>query len=848
VGLTEYRKKRRFDRTPEPRGKRAGTGRALRFVVQKHAATRLHYDFRLELDGVLKSWAVPKGPSLNPADRRLAVQVEDHPLDYRTFEGTIPAGNYGAGEVIVWDEGTYRAAGRDGGDAGERELRRGLEAGRLDVALSGRKLNGEFTLVRTSRKGEEDGKNWLLIKRRDEWTSDEDVTADGRSVLSGRSLNGANGAPSQKGKRTRSKPTKTSATGPMPANVRPMLATLVDEPFDRAGWLFEIKWDGYRAVAEVTRRGVKLYSRNHTSFNTAFAPVVESLKRLGREAVLDGEVVVLDHAGRSRFQLLQNYRRTGEGRLVYCVFDLLYLDGRDLRGDPLRVRRQLLSSVLTGLPNVTVSEAVPARGIDFFRAAAEHGLEGIIAKDGESPYREGRRGTAWLKVKTHDRQEAVIGGFTEPRRSRRHLGAVVLGVYDGPDLVYIGHTGGGSDERQLADLRERLDPLVRKACPFKTRPKVNAPVRWVEPRLVCEVRFQEWTADGRMRQPILLGLREDKPARSVRRETPKHVAPAAPAGRSRKGRAAARPEAEGAPALSNLDKVYWPDDGTTKGDVIDYYREIAPAILPYLRDRPLSLHRHPDGIAGPSFFQKDVSGRPPPAWVETVPVRSESTGKMGRYVVCNDAPTLLYLANLGCIEMNPWNARVGSPDRPDYLVIDLDPVGVRFEQVIEAAVAVRKHLERAGAESVCKTSGQRGLHVFVPLGARYTTDEARRFAELVAQLVHADLRGTTSLVRSPRKRQRRVYLDYLQNRRGQTVAAAYSVRPHPGATVSTPLLWREVKKGLDPAAFTIRTLARRLDRVHDLWRPVLGPGVDLGGSLDRLANLVAGAGPRSRAR
>jgi bifunctional non-homologous end joining protein LigD len=833
VGLADYRRKRKFDRTPEPRGKVERRPRELRFVVQKHAASRLHYDFRLELDGVLKSWAVPKGPSLNPADKRLAVHVEDHPLDYRTFEGTIPAGNYGAGEVIVWDEGTYQPAGSSGGDDAGAELRRGLESGRLSIELNGQKLKGEFTLVRTRGRGTggEDGKNWLLIKKRDRWATEEDVTTLDRSVRSGRSLNGSGPV-----KRTTQTTSGARSRASRPHDVRPMLSTLVEEPFDRESWLFEIKWDGYRAIAEVGNRNVRLYSRKHTPFNDAFAPVVESLKKLGHSAVLDGEVVVLDESGRSSFQLLQNYRRTGQGHLVYYAFDLLELDGRDLRAEPLRVRRKELASIITGLPGVALSEAVEERGIDFFRAAVNLGLEGIMAKDGESPYREGRRGLEWLKIKTHNRQEAVIGGFTEPRRSRRHLGALILGVHDGTDLVYIGHTGGGSDERQLADLRRKLDPLVQKECPFSTRPKVNAPVHWVTPKLVCEVRFQEWTADRRMRQPVLLGLREDKLARSVRRETPHMVRPDTKAPRKRAKSARQSPETSAAePTLTNLDKVYWPKEGYTKGDLIAYYRDVAPFILPYLQDRPLSLHRHPDGIEGKSFFQKDVSRNPPPPWVETVPIHSESTGKTGRYPVCQNAETLLYVANLGCIEMNPWTARVGSLDKPDYLVLDLDPVEVPFSRVIEAALAVRKVLDRAGVESVCKTSGKRGLHVFVPLGARYSHDMARQFAELIAGLVHAELPGTTSLERSPRKRQRKVYLDYLQNRRGQTLAAPYSVRPAPGATVSTPLRWREVRKGLDPTRFTIRTTLRRLDSVGDLWQSVLRGGANLPAALEKLA-------------
>jgi bifunctional non-homologous end joining protein LigD len=819
VTLARYRRKRRFDRTPEPAGKKAGGRGSLRFVVQKHDATRLHYDFRLELHGTLKSWAVPKGPSLDPADKRLAMMVEDHPLDYRTFEGVIPDGNYGAGPVIVWDRGTYHAAGAEDRKASERLLAAGLERGRLDFVLDGEKLAGGFSLVKL-RRGEPNA--WLLIKRTDEFARPTDVTQEDRSVVSGRSL-----ADLTSPKPAR--PHRSAAARRRSRLVKPMLATLVDAPFDRPGWLFEIKWDGYRAIADVSRDGgVWLYSRNHTSFEETFAPVVESLGRLRHDAVLDGEVVVVDLSGRSQFQLLQNYKKNGNGDLLYLVFDLLELDGRDLRARPLVERKKLLKKLVRRLPRVRYSDHVEANGTAFFRAAVDQGVEGVIGKDGTSTYQEGVRSGAWVKIKTRMRQEAVIGGFTAPRGRRVGLGALVLGVYEGDELVYIGHTGGGLDTRGLEDLTARLGKLETKACPFRTRPKTNAPVRWVHPKLVCEVTFQEWTADGRMRQPIFVGLREDKPARQVRRERPTAVVSESPAPQ-RRGTTSRPAE----PALTNLNKVYWPADGFTKGDLIAYYREVAPAILPYLRDRPMSLHRHPDGIVGKSFFQKDVSRRPPPPWVRTVTLPSDSAGRI-TYVVCDDEPTLLYLANLGCIELNPWNARAAEPDRPDYLIIDLDPEAITFARVIEAAQAVHRLLDRAGAPTLCKTSGKRGLHVVVPLGGKYDHDQARQFAELVATMVHEKLPETTSLERSPARRQRRVYLDYLQNRKGQTLVAPYSVRPAPGAPVSTPLRWAEVRRGLDPTRFTMKTMARRLDRVGDLWKPVLGPAADVAACLRRL--------------
>jgi bifunctional non-homologous end joining protein LigD len=623
------------------------------------------------------------------------------------------------------------------------------------------------------------------------------------------------------------------------AAIQPMLATLVEAAFDRPGWFFEVKWDGYRAIAEVADGRVALYSRNHQSFAERFAPLVQSLRKLGHDAVLDGEVVVVDERGRASFQLLQNYQKAGQGQLRYYVFDLLSLDGRDLRRLPLRRRKELLGKVLDGLPNVLPSEHVEECGKAFFAAVTAQGLEGIIAKDAESPYREGSRSPAWLKIKARRRQEAVIGGFTEPRGSRQHLGALVLGVYEDGELTYIGHTGGGLDAQGLSELRSRLGPLVQRACPFRRRPATNAPVHWVSPQLVCEVTFQEWTQDGRMRQPIFVGLREDKPPTAVRREK------AEPVLQVRDGQSAGRPRRRGpataasaarvtGPSFTNLHKVYWPKEGYTKGDLTAYYREVAPVLLPYLHDRPQALHRHPNGITGKSFFQKDVSPLLPPDWVATAALPSGLGGESITYVLCQDESTLLYLANLGCIELNPWHSRTTAPDRPDYLVIDLDPLDVPLSRVIDAALAVREALEDVGAACFCKTSGKRGLHVLAPLGARYEYGHARRFAEIVATLVHRHLPDSTSLVRRPGLRRGQVYLDFLQNARGKTLAAPYCVRPTPGATVSAPLAWQEVRKGLEPSTFTLRTMPHRLDKVGDLWQAVLGPAIDLEACLERL--------------
>jgi bifunctional non-homologous end joining protein LigD len=638
----------------------------------------------------------------------------------------------------------------------------------------------------------------------------------------------------------------------MPRHVKPMLATAVTKAFDHPDWLFEIKWDGFRAIAEVDQTKVRLYSRKHLSFEDRFPAIVNSLKTLGHEAVLDGEVVVLDETGRPQFQLLQNFQKAGKGTLVYQVFDLLYLNGHDLQNLPLRRRKELLVSILDELRNVRLSEHIPTQGVAFFKAVSEKGLEGIVAKDAGSRYRQGIRSRSWLKIKTDLRQDAVIAGFTAPKGSRKGFGALLLGVFAGEELLYIGHVGSGFTETTLTDLRAKLEPLIQKACPFKQPPQTNAPAQWVRPNLVSEISFAGWSEDGHMRHPVYVGLREDKSASDVRREVPEPLVEMlqktpAEAPRQTRGKAVIKTAEDIRPkrplviggrsvALTNLDKVFWPQEGFRKGNLIEYYRQIAGVILPYLRDRPLSLRRHPNGIEGKSFFQKDVTGQPPPDWVQTVLLSFDSgEQKTIRAVLCQDEATLIYLANLGCIELHPWSSRMGSLDRPDYVILDLDPEDIAFDQVIEAAQQTRKVLEQAGAEGYCKTSGQRGLHIYVPFGGRYPFEQAKQFAELIVRLVHKRLPGSTSLIRQPAKRQKRVYLDYLQNGKGKTVAAPYSLRAYPGAPVSTPLRWTEVKRGLDPSRYTIWTLPKRLEKIGDSWAPVLGQGIDLHASLERLA-------------
>jgi bifunctional non-homologous end joining protein LigD len=527
MGLRDYKSKRKFGKTPEPKPGLRFKGEHLIFVIHKHAARSLHYDLRLELEGVLKSWAVPKGPSLNPSLKRLAVMVEDHPFDYKDFEGIIPEGNYGAGSVIIWDRGFYRHPSAMDRKESEKLLLDGLRKGNMKFVLKGEKLHGEFALVKTGR----DEKSWLLLKKKDRYAIKEDVLNENRSVVSDKTLEEVSEANPEKSFRQKkinqirlreameSEDLKDAPFKPMPHNIKPMLATLVKKPFDDSDWVFEVKWDGYRAIAEIGDEGVLLYSRNLISLNQKFFPIVESLRKFRFEAVLDGEIVVVDDQGRPDFQMLQNYRKSGRGHLLYYVFDLLYFRGHDLTNLSLLRRKELLKKILPSDPKIKFSSHVSKEGVLFFNVVKEKGLEGIIAKHFQSAYRMGRRSRQWLKVKTQLTQEGVIAGFTEPRGGRKYFGSLVLGAYDGDELIYIGHSGGGFEAKNLKVIRERLDLLIRKECPFKVEPKTDTPITWVKPKLVCEVIFHGWTDEGIMRQPVFLRLREDKSAREVVRES-----------------------------------------------------------------------------------------------------------------------------------------------------------------------------------------------------------------------------------------------------------------------------------------------------------------------------------------
>ncbi|HTN36824.1 MAG TPA: non-homologous end-joining DNA ligase [Arachidicoccus sp.] len=1053
--LKKYKDKRSFDNTPEPRGGE-GTGDVLHFVVQKHDASRLHYDFRLEMQGVLKSWAVPKGPSQDPAVKRLAMKVEDHPYDYKDFEGVIPEGNYGAGTVIVWDEGTYEAidgSENKGKKQMEAALLKELKSGNLKIRLKGKKLKGAFALVKTN--ADSMGENaWLLIKHKDQFASQKDITEKDKSVKSGKTISrmevnpvevygkntkGTKSLKSDTGSKSKTKvstqavseaPKKKSAKkavasksvdkrasdktavkvatakkaqpdnsiskkksgkptaltqnikkdkdasgrnstkassavvlgsehdletalkgfprSAMPRQLAPMLATLVDAPFDGDDWEFEVKWDGYRAISYINRKntagkkeaGVQMMSRNNKPFEEKYYPITEALKSRKEQMVVDGEIVVINpNTGSAQFNALQNWRSEADGQLMYYVFDLLWYEGRDLTGHPLSMRRAILSAVFekivpasggeennTGQQIVRVGFSVDGRGNDFFASAKKLGLEGMVAKRLDSLYLPGDRSKDWLKVKVQKRQEVIIIGYTHNQNSPKLFSALLLGVYRGKQLHYAGKVGTGFNDRQQKEMVKEFKPLIRKTCPLRDLPDYNKPSRfrpsppyadatWLKPILVGEVSYAERTADGVFRHPSFKGFRKDKAARDVvleieadtenvvdvekvalntttagssttaqrgKRSTKTNkVSPAdmekqiikksrttgikeekATKGLADKkvsnlksvnikteipvpnsGKTLLNPTEEtqvkkvGRVSLkfTNLSKLYWPKEKITKRELINYYYQIAPFILPYLDGRPQSLNRFPGGILEQNFYQKDVTGKVAD-WVSTYLYHSEGDRTDKHFLVADGLASLVYMASLGCIEMNPWSSTVKKPDNPTWCIIDLDPskkrtgknkTGKDFEEVIQAAQMTHDVLESLGIVGYPKTSGATGMHIYIPLGARYSYEQSKEFARIIVTMVQKELPSFTTLERNVAARKGKMYLDFLQNRPQATIAAPYSVRPKPGATVSMPLDWSEVKPGLKREDFTIKSAPERLKEIGDLFKPVLGKGINL---------------------
>lgn len=827
MSLRTYDQKRNFKDTSEPKGtKKKSADKQHIFVIQRHHASRLHYDFRLEVDGVLKSWAVPKGPSMNPADKRLAMQVEDHPYDYKDFEGVIPEGNYGAGFVYVWDKGNYELLREDGKDF-DKEANKEIRDGDLKIRLKGKKVKGEFALVKMKNS---DDNAWLLLKHKDNYAVKEAYNSEDYTPQRIKDR-GVKEKEKMKGTKKKAQPVKAKAAAVKKELFTPMMATLVDAPFSKEGWLFETKWDGYRAIADVRKGKVELYSRNHLSFNKDYAKVVSALEKLSHNAVLDGEIVIMKKDGTSDFQSLQNYKNDASGNLVYVVFDLLQLDGQDLMALPLIQRKELLKDVVDQLGSKTViySEHTLDDSEKLYTTAKQKGWEGIIAKETESLYAEGRRSMSWLKIKIVDEQEAIICGYTEPQGSRKKIGSLVLGVYDDKnELKYVGNCGGGLNGTLINELYEKMQPYRQKTSPFKEKIRTNTPVTWVKPQLVCQVKFSSWTSDRHLRQPIFLGLRKDKPAGEVYKETAKSTKMATKkAAVNAATPASAKHEKERVVTLNgkkvtltNQQKLYWPDEKISKGTLLDYYLEMADYVLPFLKDRPLSLHRFPNGINDAGFYQKDIDTEAGPDWLKTIQLHAASASRDVDYLVCNNAATLAYMVNLGCIEINPWLSRVKNLDNPDYLVLDLDPENIAFKYVVETALAIKELLDQLKVKAFCKTSGASGLHIYVPTGGKYNYETCRLFAEYVAKQVQQQLPDITSVIRTKSKRNKKVYIDYMQNSRGQTIASPYSVRPKPGATVSAPLNWDELTDDLAIADFHIGNMADRLREVGDLWKDI----------------------------
>lgn len=894
MGLDKYKQKRDATKTPEPFGGKSQENE-LRFVIQKHAASHLHYDFRLEVRGVLKSWAVPKGPSTDPQIKRLAVMVEDHPFDYRTFEGVIPKGQYGAGTVIVWDEGTYEPIEAKAKTKKEQEkkLMHGLHSGKIKFIMKGKKLKGEYALVKAYGRGDN---SWLLMKLEDGYASQKDITIKDKSVISGKTLEQLadiyrstplenDDVPLKKQQEEKpakkksaeiimaantEKTLKKSLKSKTPVKLKPMLATLVNEPFDSPGWCYEVKWDGYRALAYLGKRDVELASRNNKSFTEKYYPLVDALKHLKCEAVLDGEVVVIKEDGKADFSALQNWRSEADGHLVYYVFDLLWYNGRDVMSLPLSKRQILLQDIIPpGDDSIRLSTVFDSGGIEFYQAAKKMGLEGIMAKRAESAYLPDSRSKNWLKIKVNQRQEVVIGGYTKNKGSSKLFSSLLLGVYKDKKLEYVGKVGTGFTQKMQKEMMALFLPLVSPNNPFDTEPDINKPSRfrpnppqatatWLKPLLVCEVSFTEVTSDGVFRHPSFEGMRPDKKAKEVILEIPAETSDLAAgkkeANKQLKSFVASSIKSERKTLLNpteesqvkkinghalkfnNLSKVYWPSEGYTKRDMFNYYYQVADYLLPYLKDRPLSLNRFPNGIDGKNFYQKDVKGKAP-QWAKTYPYTT-SEGEEKEFLVGNDEATLLWMASLGCIELNPWFSTIQQPQNPDYCVIDLDPDKNTFEQVIRVACEVKNILDDLGIQGFVKTSGSTGIHIYIPLGAKYSYDQSQMFAKLIVTLIHNRMPEFTTMERQVKNRKGKMYLDFLQNRPGATIASPYSLRPKPGATVSMPLHWEEVKKGLTMKDYTITNAVSRVRSEGDLFAGTLGKGIDMEKALYGISELL----------
>jgi bifunctional non-homologous end joining protein LigD len=830
--LAAYREKRTASRTPEPFGGEVVVGGSV-FVVQKHAARALHWDLRLELDGVLLSWAVPKGPSPNQADKRLAMQTEDHPLEYVEFEGVIPEGEYGAGAMIVWDRGVWVPL---------EDPHEGLEKGKLLFELRGHKLLGNWTLVKTKQAPN----SWLLIKERDGHMDPERGTEDypDDSIYSGLTVEEFPRADEIADALAADLDGRGAKVGPVRADdVDLMLASSREEAFSREGWVFELKYDGYRLLAERTAREPYLRSRAGHDLTATFPEIARAVRGLPYEGlVLDGEVVVHDAAGLPSFSRLQRrgrilnrtdaLRASVELPATYYAFDLLGVEGRDLRGLPLLERKEILRRILPSVGPIRYSDHITVQGEAMFRQVQAMRLEGIVAKKEDAPYRGGRS-THWVKVRTVRVDDFVVVGWKEPQGSRTGFGSLHVAQHDGDDLRYMGSVGSGFSDAQLQGVAGQLEELEVDACPCSAGPipKGNDN-HWVRPEMVAEVRYKERTDQDLLRQPSFSRFRDDKPPRDCRVTGP------AEAGAPREPLTSVHVEEEKRIDFTNPDKVFWPEEGYTKGDLLEYHRKVAEWMLPYLEDRPLVMTRYPDGIQGKSFFQKDA---PPyaPDWIRRETVWSEGSERELSYFIADDLESLLYVVNLGTIPIHIWSSRVDTLSQPDWCILDLDPKEAPFTDVVTIARGVHDLCEEIGLPCFAKTSGSSGIHVLVPLGRTLTHEQSRTLAQLLARVVVAEAPDIATLTRNPGRREGKVYIDFVQNGHGRLIAAPFTVRPLPGATVSAPLKWSEVDRRLKIGSHTLATVPERMKHLgDDPLRPVLDLEPDLLGALERLTHWV----------
>jgi bifunctional non-homologous end joining protein LigD len=816
--LSRYHGKRDFSRTPEPKtGGRTGKG-VLSFVIQKHHASHLHYDFRLELDGTLKSWAVPKGPCLDPTVKRMAVHVEDHPVSYADFEGTIPPKQYGAGTVIVWDRGDWLP---DGG--GEGDARKALAAGKLKFELRGEKLKGHWTLVRMHGKGDEKHEPWLLIKERDDEARDlaafDVLEEKPASVLSGRGVDEVDSPPKKVAARAPAKKAAKKATkkAALPATFEPQLATLAASPPSSPGdWLYELKFDGYRLLTRIDKGKVRCFTRNGHDWTDKLPTLAKALARLSTDSAwLDGEITVEGDNGAPDFQALQNAFDSGAtSSIVYWLFDAPFLDGQDLRDEPVEARRAQLARLLGKRPPapLRLSEAFDASPHDLLASSARIGFEGIVGKLKGSPY-VSRRSADWIKLKNQQRQEFVIGGFTAPKGARAGFGALLLGVHDEKGrLRYCGNVGTGFDADRLADIKARLDKLSTDDCPFKPAPDgANAKAQWVKPTLVAEVSFGEWTREDRVRQAVFQGLRADKPARRIVREraAPPDTPPDTPPAKKKGAKAPM------ALKISHADRVIDAKSGITKGELAAYYDAVGTLMLPHLRGRPVALVRAPDGVGGELFFQKHIQNREIPGVNLLDPALDPGHEPL---LQIDSKAGLIGAAQMNVVELHTWNATSRAIDRPDRMTFDLDPgEGVAWPQIQEATLLVRTLLDELGLPSFLKTSGGKGLHVVVPIRRQYGWDAVKGFSQAVVAHLAQTIPDRFVAKSGPRNRVGKVFVDYLRNGFGATTVSAWSARSRPGLGVSVPVAWDELPALTGAAQWTIANVADRFATGNKPW-------------------------------